>query len=55
MEILDAAGLPALVHAHSWSKLESAWRLERLARRFPRVPIIALDPFSDYENAGKSS
>jgi predicted TIM-barrel fold metal-dependent hydrolase len=51
MEILSAAGLPALIHAHSWSKLESAWRLERLARRFPRVPIIALDPFSDYENA----
>jgi predicted TIM-barrel fold metal-dependent hydrolase len=51
MEILSAVGLPALVHAHSWSKLESAWRLDRLARRFPRVPIIALDPFSDYENA----
>jgi predicted TIM-barrel fold metal-dependent hydrolase len=51
MEILDGAGLPALIHAHSWSKLESAWRLDRLARRFPRVTIIALDPFSDYENA----
>lgn len=39
-------GVPAFIHIIGDSKLESPWKLEVLAERFPDVRFVALDAFS---------
>jgi predicted TIM-barrel fold metal-dependent hydrolase len=43
---LTAYKLPAFVHIIADSKLESPWRLERLADKHPDLTFVALDGFS---------
>lgn len=38
-------------HTNAQSRLESPWRLQRLAEEFPSLTFVALDPFSSYEQA----
>lgn len=44
-------GMIPFIHTNAQSKLESPWRLVMLACEFPDLPIVALDPFSSYEQA----
>ena len=39
-------GVPAFIHIIGDSKLESPWKLEVLADRFPEIRFVALDAFS---------
>jgi predicted TIM-barrel fold metal-dependent hydrolase len=41
--------LVPVVHAMDDTPEEALWKLAALARRFPDLPILALDPFSSYE------
>ena len=41
--------LVPIVHAMDDTPEEALWKLAALARRFPDVPMLALDPFSSYE------
>jgi predicted TIM-barrel fold metal-dependent hydrolase len=51
LEQLRAYNLPAFIHIIADSKLESPWRLERLADKHPDVTFIALDGFSSPDHA----
>lgn len=42
-------GLMPFVHAVPEVSSESLWRVSALARDFPGMPMLALDPFSSYE------
>ncbi len=39
-------GAPCAVHIFADSRLESPWRLEEVAERYPKIPFLALDGFS---------
>ena len=49
VERLAARGLVPVVHAMDDTPEEALWKLAALARRFPDVPMLALDPFSSFE------
>lgn len=44
-------GAPCAVHIFSESKLESPWRLQEIAERFPKVTFLALDGFSNADQS----
>ena len=44
-------GAPCAVHILSESKLESPWRLQEVAERFPKVTFLALDGFSNADQS----
>jgi predicted TIM-barrel fold metal-dependent hydrolase len=49
VERLAEHDLVPVVHAMDDTPEEALWKLAAVARRFPEVPILALDPFSSYE------
>lgn len=51
LDQLQRYNLPAFVHIIADSKLESPWRLEKLADRHPDVTFVALDGFSSPDQA----
>lgn len=51
LERLQHHQLPAFIHLIADSSLESPWRLEILADRFPDVQFVALDGFSSPDHA----
>jgi uncharacterized protein len=46
---LGERGMVPVVHAMDDTPEEALWKLAALARRFPDLPMLALDPFSSYE------
>ena len=48
---LQDHGKPAFIHLIADSKLESPWRLERLADRHPDATFVALDAFSSPDHS----
>jgi predicted TIM-barrel fold metal-dependent hydrolase len=46
---LAELGMVPVIHAMDDTPEEALWKLAALARRFPEVPILALDPFSTFE------
>ncbi len=48
---LQYHNLPAFIHLIADSSLESPWRLEILADRYPEVQFVALDGFSSPDHA----
>lgn len=51
LERLQHYKLPAFIHLIADSSLESPWRLEILADRYPDVQFVALDGFSSPDHA----
>jgi len=51
LERLQRYNLPAFIHLIADSSLESPWRLEILADRYPDVQFVALDGFSSPDHA----
>ncbi|TAL82623.1 MAG: amidohydrolase 2 [Candidimonas sp.] len=51
LQRLQEHNLPAFIHLIADSSLESPWRLEILADRFPAVQFVALDGFSSPDHA----
>jgi predicted TIM-barrel fold metal-dependent hydrolase len=51
LQRLQEHALPAFIHLIADSSLESPWRLEILADRFPAVQFVALDGFSSPDHA----
>ncbi len=52
MKILERmidVGLVPLIHASNVVLHEALWRLAKVARAFPEVPIVALEPFYTFE------
>jgi hypothetical protein len=44
-------GLVPLIHTNAESNLEAVWRLERLAREFPELTLVALDALTTNNNS----
>lgn len=51
LERLQHHGLPAFIHLIADSSLESPWRLEILADRYPELQFVGLDGFSSPDHA----
>jgi uncharacterized protein len=51
VERITTNGLVPIIHVNPDSLLESAWRLERLARDFPDTTFLALDALWGFERA----
>jgi predicted TIM-barrel fold metal-dependent hydrolase len=51
VERISANGLMPIIHVNPDSTLESAWRLERLARDFPDTTFLALDALWGFDRA----
>ncbi len=49
VERLGERGMVPVVHAMDDTPEEALWKLAALARRFPDLPMLALDPFGSYE------
>jgi len=48
---IEEHGVPAFIHIIADSTLESPWKLEMLADRFPGITFVALDGFSSPDHA----
>ncbi len=51
LERLQRHDVPAFIHIIADSKLESPWKLEMIADRFPALTFVALDGFSSPDHA----
>jgi uncharacterized protein len=51
LERLQQHRVPAFIHIIADSKLESPWKLEMIADRFPDLTFVALDGFSSPDHA----
>ena len=49
VERIGELGMLPIIHAMDDTPEESLWKLASVARRFPDLTILALDPFSSYE------
>ena len=49
VERMAELGLVPVIHAMDETPEEALWKLGSLARAFPEVPMLALDPFCSYE------
>lgn len=49
VERIGELGMLPIIHAMDDTPEESLWKLASVARRFPGLTILALDPFSSYE------
>ena len=49
LERMGEAGLVPILHAMDDTPEESLWKLAAVARRFPDLPILALDAFGGFE------
>ncbi len=51
LELMGELGLVPFVHSVAESSEEAPWRVVNVARAFPDLPIVVLDPFSSNEQA----
>lgn len=49
VEKMGEQGLVPVIHAMDETPEEALWKLAALARSFPELPMLVLDPFSSYE------
>jgi len=49
LELMTELGMVALIHAPNDSISEQSWRLAKVARAFPDLRIIAIEPFFTFE------
>ena len=51
LKLMGELGMAPIIHTNAESKLESPWRLQKLAYEFPDVTFLALDAFYSYEQS----
>jgi predicted TIM-barrel fold metal-dependent hydrolase len=51
LEVIGELGLVPFIHSVAESSEEALWRVQRVARAFPDLTMIVLDPFSSHEQS----
>lgn len=54
LRLMGDLGMVPFIHTNSDSKLEAAWRMQKLASEFPEITLVALDAFMSYEGTLES-